>query len=78
VIGFVGLVTPHLLRPWVGSRPGALLIPSALGGALVVLVADILVRLAPSATEVKLSVAMAVLGAPFLVALLLRLRRAMA
>jgi len=78
VIGFVGLVTPHLLRPLVWSRPGALLIPSILGGAVVVLAADILVRLTPAAGEVKLGVAMAALGAPFFLALLLRLRRTVA
>src|SRR6185437_11299744 len=47
-IGFVGLVTPHLVRPLVGSRPGALLLPSALLGAIILLAADILVRIAPS------------------------------
>lgn len=75
VIGFVGLVTPHLLRPLVGARPGALLAPSILGGAVIVLAADILVRLAPSAAEVKLGVAMAAFGAPFFLMLLLRLRK---
>jgi iron complex transport system permease protein len=78
VIGFVGLVTPHLLRPLVGQRPGALLVPSILGGAVVVLAGDILVRLTPAAAEVKLGVAMAALGAPFFLVLLLRLRRTMA
>lgn len=78
VIGFVGLVTPHLLRPLVGSRPGALLVPSLLGGAAIVLAGDILVRLTPAAGEVKLGVAMAALGAPFFLILLLRLRRTMA
>jgi len=74
VIGFVGLVTPHLLRPLVGARPGALLVPCLLGGAVIVLAGDILVRLTPSADEVKLGVAMAALGAPFFLVLLLRLR----
>ena len=78
VIGFVGLVTPHLLRPLVGARPGALLIPSALGGAALVLAADILVRLTPSVVEVKLGVAMAALGGPFFLAMLIGLRRRMA
>ncbi|CAN5132155.1 iron ABC transporter permease [soil metagenome] len=78
VIGFVGLVTPHLLRPLVGARPGALLLPSAIGGAAVVLAADILVRLTPAAVEVRLGVAMAILGAPFFLLLLLRLRRGLA
>lgn len=78
VIGFVGLVTPHLLRPLVGARPGALLLPSALGGAVVVLAADILVRLTPAAGEVKLGVAMAALGGPFFLGLLVVLRRKLA
>ncbi len=75
VIGFVGLIVPHLLRPLVGARPGALLWPSALGGAVLVLAADILVRLTPGANEVKLGVAMAAIGAPFFFGLLLVLRR---
>ncbi len=78
VIGFVGLIVPHLLRPLVGARPGGLLIPSAVGGAVLVLAADIAVRLTPAASEVKLGVAMAVLGGPFFFALLLSLRRRLA
>jgi iron complex transport system permease protein len=78
VIGFVGLVTPHLLRPLVGARPGALLLPSALAGAVIVLAADIIVRLMPSATELKLGVAMAAVGGPFFLMLLINLRRKMA
>ncbi len=75
VIGFVGLIVPHLLRPLVGARPGGLLIPSALGGAVLVVAADITVRLTPGAAEVKLGVAMALLGGPFFLALLLSMRR---
>src|SRR3546814_7487309 len=45
VVGFVGLVVPHLLRPIFGHRPAALLLPSALGGAALVLAADSLCRL---------------------------------
>ncbi len=78
VIGFVGLIVPHLLRPLVGARPGGLLIPSAIGGAVLVLAADIAVRLTPAAGEVKLGVAMAVLGGPFFFALLISLRRRLA
>ena len=78
VIGFVGLIVPHLLRPMVGARPGGLLAPSALGGAVLVLAADIAVRLVPGANEVKLGVAMAALGGPFFFALLMRMRRRIA
>lgn len=70
VVGFVGLVVPHLLRPAFGARPAALLLPSALGGAALVLVADSLCRLAPGAGEVRLGVAMALIGAPFFLWLL--------
>lgn len=72
VVGFVGLVVPHLLRPVFGARPAALLLPSALGGAALVLIADSLCRLAPGAGEVRLGVAMALIGAPFFLWLLAR------
>lgn len=75
VVGFVGLIVPHLLRPLTGARPGALLIPSALGGAALVLAADSLVRLSPGAAEIRLGVAMALIGTPFFLLLLLKLRR---
>ncbi len=70
-IGFVGLVVPHLLRPHFGERPGALLLPSLLGGAALLLAADLLARLGPLAfgmgQEPRLGVLTALLGAPFLV-----------
>jgi len=69
-IGFVGLVVPHLVRPLVGQRPGASLLPSGLAGAALVLVADIAVRLLPTRPELKLGVVTALVGAPFLIALL--------
>ncbi len=75
IIGFVGLITPHLMRPFVGARPGALLVPSAIAGAAIVLAADIVVRLNPSPAELKLGVAMAALGAPFFFVLLINMRR---
>ncbi|WP_188055895.1 FecCD family ABC transporter permease [Sphingosinithalassobacter sp. CS137] len=75
VVGFVGLIVPHLLRPLAGARPSALLVPSALGGAVLVLLADSLVRLAPGAGEIRLAVAMALIGTPFFFWLLLRMRR---
>jgi len=75
VVGFVGLIVPHLLRPLAGAKPSALLLPSAFGGACLVLAADTLVRLGPGASEVRLGVAMALLGTPFFLALLLRMRR---
>lgn len=73
-IGFVGLVVPHLMRPLVGYKPGRLLLASALGGALLVLGADILVRLLDVARELKLGVVTSLLGGPFFLALILKTR----
>lgn len=64
-IGFIGLVVPHLLRPFVGHRPGALLFVSALGGALLLTLADLFVRIMPVRPELLLGVVTAFLGAPF-------------
>ena len=72
-IGFVGVVVPHLLRPLLGQRPALLLPASALGGAALLLAADLLVRLAPLVLPVSqplpLGVLTALLGAPFVVAI---------
>jgi iron complex transport system permease protein len=76
-IGFVGLVVPHLLRPLVGHEPGRLLLPSALGGAVLVLAADLVVRLASTGIELKLGVVTALVGAPFFLSLVLSTRRTM-
>lgn len=75
VIGFVGLMVPHLLRPVVGARPGALLIPSALGGACLVLAGDVVVRILPGGSELELGVVMSLVGAPFFFLLLQSMRR---
>ena len=75
IIGFVGLVVPHLLRPLVGARPGALLLPSAIAGAALVLAGDILVRLLPGGSELQLGVVMSLVGAPFFFVLLYSMRR---
>jgi iron complex transport system permease protein len=74
VIGFVGLVVPHILRPCVGHQPSRLLLASALGGAILLLAADILVRLVTPDAELKLGVVTALVGAPFFLYLALRLR----
>jgi iron complex transport system permease protein len=72
VVGFVGLIVPHVMRSFFGERPSSILLPSAIGGAILTLTADALVRLAPGAGEIKLGILMAVLGAPFFFLLLLR------
>jgi iron complex transport system permease protein len=75
IIGFVGLVVPHMLRPLVGAKPSALLVPSAVGGAALVLAGDVVVRLLPGGSEVQLGVVMSLIGAPFFFALLYSIRR---
>ena len=74
-VGFVGLVAPHLLRPLVGHQPSRLLAASALAGAVLVLAADIAIRLITIGPELKLGVVTALIGAPFFLMLVLRLRR---
>lgn len=73
-IGFVGLVVPHILRPFVGGRPSRLLWASALGGAAMVLAADIAVRLVAPDQDLKLGVLTAIVGAPFFLHLIWRMR----
>jgi iron complex transport system permease protein len=64
VIAFVGLVAPHLVRRAVRDDPAAVLLPSALAGAGLLVLADILSRLIPTETELKLGVVTALIGAP--------------
>ncbi|MDG5747219.1 iron ABC transporter permease [Qipengyuania sp. XHP0207] len=78
IIGFVGLIVPHLVRPFTDNRPSQLVLPSALAGALLVLVADSIVRILPLVTELRLGIALSLLGAPFFLWLLLRMRRGLA
>jgi iron complex transport system permease protein len=77
-IGFIGLIAPHLMRPFVRHDPTRLLIPSALAGAALLLAADIGVRLIPATTDIKVGVLTALIGAPFFLYLVLRERRALA
>lgn len=64
VIGFVGLAAPHLVRAAVRGDPGRILLPSALAGGLMLVVADLLARLTPTAQELKLGVFTGLIGAP--------------
>ena len=66
-IGFVGIVAPHLIRPFVGHDPARSLIPSALLAGLILVIADIGVRIIPTDNELKLGVVAALIGAPVFV-----------
>ena len=74
-LGFLGLIVPHLVRPLVGHRPAAVLVPAALAGACLLLAADILVRLLPTTSELKVGVVTALIGVPFFLLLVLRARQ---
>ncbi len=79
IIGFVGLIVPHMVRPFTDQRPSALLLPSALAGALLLLVADCLCRVVPlPGGELRLGIALSLAGAPFFLRLLLQMRRDLA
>lgn len=73
-IGFVGLVVPHILRRFVGGQPSKLLWASALGGAAMVLAADIAVRVVMPERDLKLGVLMALVGAPLFLHLIYKTR----
>jgi len=76
IISFVGLIVPHLMRALTDRRPSSLIVPSALAGALLLLVADCLCRVLPLAGgELRLGIALSLIGAPFFLHLLLRMRR---
>jgi iron complex transport system permease protein len=63
-IGFVGIVAPHLARPFVAHDPGRAILPAALIGGAVLSAADLAIRLLPFDQELKLGVAAALIGAP--------------
>lgn len=74
-IGFVGLIVPHLVRPLTDRSPSAILLPSAIGGAALLTLADLAVRLIPTSNELKLGVVTAFLGVPVFLVHLMRERR---
>ncbi|PZU12092.1 MAG: ABC transporter permease [Sphingobium sp.] len=74
-IGFVGLIVPHLVRPLTDRSPSAILLPSLLGGAVLLTLADIGVRLIPTTGELKLGVVTALFGVPVFLVHLMRERR---
>ncbi len=70
-IGFVGLVAPHIVRPYFSGQPGKILIGSALTGAVIMTAADILVRLLPSTSELRIGVLTAFIGVPWFIYLVI-------
>ena len=75
IVGFIGLVAPHLVRPLMGHQPSRILLPAALSGALLLLLADVATRLIHIGTEMKLGVLTSLIGTPFFFWLVVRLRK---
>lgn len=74
LIGFIGLVVPHLMRLLVGPDHRLLLPASALAGGSLLLLADVVARLVIAPAELPIGIVTALLGAPFFLYLLLRER----
>jgi len=74
VIGFVGLIVPHIIRPFVGHDPARIHVPAMLGGAALVLAADCGSRLIPSNGEIRIGVLTAMIGVLFFIWLVLKER----
>ena len=75
LLGFVGLIAPHIARCTVGERVAPRLIAAPLVGSSLVILADMLGRVLLSPTEIPVGIIMAVLGAPFFLILLLGRKR---
>ena len=74
IIGFVGLVVPHIVRLLAGSSHTFLLIGSAIMGTLITVLADLFSRLIIQPAELPIGLATSAIGAPFFLWLVLRLR----
>ena len=70
LIGFVGLIVPHIMRELVGENSKALIISSSLGGSILLLASDLLSRLIFAPYELPVGIVMALLGGPFFIYLL--------
>jgi iron complex transport system permease protein len=73
-IGFIGIVVPHLLRLWIGPDHRGLLLNSALLGAILLLLADMIARVVVAPAELPIGIITAILGAPVFLWILLRRR----
>jgi iron complex transport system permease protein len=73
-IGFVGLVAPIFARRLTGGHPGKAIMPAALIGALLLIAADLAVRLVPLGRTLPIGVVTALLGAPFFLWLVAHMR----
>jgi len=76
-IGFVGLVVPHMVRSLIGYAPGRLLLPSALLGAILLTLADLVTRIPLGHGQLRLGVVTAFIGSPLFLYIIYQTRKAM-
>lgn len=72
VIGFIGLVVPHLIRMWLGADHRAVIPGSVLAGALLLLIADTFARTLVAPAEMPVGLLTSILGAPWFLWLIFR------
>jgi iron complex transport system permease protein len=75
LLGFVGLMVPHIARALVGPRPRKLLITSALAGGVLVVLADLLGRVLAAPSELPVGILLSLVGGPYFLILLVRRKR---
>ncbi|KDA04665.1 hemin ABC transporter permease [Microbacterium sp. CH12i] len=75
IIGFIGLVIPHLMRMLIGPAHLPLIISSAIGGALLIAIADLVARTAVPLADMPIGMITSLVGGPFFLWLLVRTRR---
>lgn len=75
IIGFIGLIVPHMMRPLVGYDPGKLLPPSFLSGAIVLVTADMIARTPHLMSELRIGVITALIGTPIFLLILIKSRQ---
>ena len=75
LLGFVGLMVPHISRALVGPRPRKLLIASALVGGVLVVLADLLGRTLAAPSELPVGILLSLVGGPYFLILLVRRKR---
>lgn len=75
IIGFIGLIVPHVIRTSFHPDNNLVLPASALGGALLLLISDVIARTIVSPAELPIGVVTALIGAPFFIMLLLKAKQ---
>ena len=76
-IGFIGLIVPHMVRAFMGHAPGRIMLPSALLGGSILLLADMVTRLGTLYGPLRLGVVTAIIGAPVFLLIVYRTRGTM-